>query len=111
MVEKTFFLALLKKNPNSNTKIELYSFQAYSVLLTHRNNNQHKSNNNPIIMSLPQSTYTNIMDDPNVDGVKYLESLLEQLTKPNEEEKPTQLELWQKYISTSFIASRWNTIR
>ena len=62
-------------------------------------------------MSLPPSTYTNIMDDPNVDGVKYLESLLEELTKPNEEEKPTQQELWQKYISTSFIATRWNTIR
>ena len=38
-------------------------------------------------MSLPRSTYTNIMDDPNVDGVKYLESLLEELTKPKKEEK------------------------
>lgn len=65
----------------------------------------------PTTMSLPQSTYTNIMDDPNVDGVKYLELLLEELTNPNEEEKPTQQQLWQKYVSTSFIASRWNTIR
>ena len=62
-------------------------------------------------MSLPQSTYTNIMDDPNVDGVKYLELLLEELTQPIEEEEPTQDELRQKYIATSFIASRWNTIR
>jgi len=62
-------------------------------------------------MSLPQSTYTNIMDDPNVDGVKYLESLLEELTQDREEEKPTQQQLWEKYISTSFIASQWKTIR
>ena len=64
-------------------------------------------------MSLPRSTYTNIMDDPNVDGAKYLESLLEELTQPITEKdpKPTQDELRQKYIATSFIASRWNTIR
>jgi len=62
-------------------------------------------------MSLPQSTYTNIMDDPNVDGVKYLESLLEELTQDREEEKPTQQQLWEKYISTSFIASQWKIIR
>jgi hypothetical protein len=51
------------------------------------------------------------MDDPNVDGVKYLESLLEELTQDREEETPTQQQLWQKYISTSFIASQWKTIR
>jgi len=62
-------------------------------------------------MSLHQSTYTNIMDDPNVDGVKYLESLLEELTQVREEETPTQQQLWQKYISTSFIASQWKIIR
>ena len=62
-------------------------------------------------MSLPRSTYTNIMDDPNVDGVKYLESLLEELTQDREEEKPTQEQLRQKYISTSFIAAQWRTIR
>ena len=62
-------------------------------------------------MSLPQSTYTNIMDDPNVDGVKYLESLLEEPTQDREEEKPTQQQLWEKYISTSFIASQWKIIR
>ena len=64
-------------------------------------------------MSLPRSTYTNIMDDPNVDGVKYLELLLKELTKPikKEDPQPTQQELWQKYVATSFIASRWNTIR
>jgi hypothetical protein len=51
------------------------------------------------------------MDDPNVDGVKYLESLLEELTQVREEETPTQQQLWQKYISTSFIASQWKIIR
>ena len=36
MVEKkTFFLPCKKRNPNFNTKIELYSFQDYSVLTTH----------------------------------------------------------------------------
>ena len=107
---KKVFLALLEKDPNFNTKIELYGFQDYSVLQNPTATTTQKQTQ-PTTMSLPQSTYTNIMDDPNVDEVKYLELLLEELTKPNEEEKPTQQQLWQKYVSTSFIASRWNTIR
>ncbi len=62
-------------------------------------------------MSLPSSTYTNIMDDPNVDPLQYLVSLLEEVTDDCGEEELTQEQLRQKYISTTYIVYKMKIIR
>ena len=45
-------------------------------------------------MSLPRSTYTNIMDDPNVDGVKYLELLLKERAQSNAPDAVRKIQQW-----------------
>ena len=51
------------------------------------------------------------MDDPNVDPLQYLVSLLEEVTDYCGEEEHTQEQLRQKYISTTYIVSKMKTIR
>lgn len=51
------------------------------------------------------------MDDPNVDPLQYLVSLLEEVTDDCGEEELTQEQLRHKYISTTYIVSKMKTIR